>query len=354
MKIDKDITNLIESLTLVAGEHRKVDQPGRYFLLQSNSLTTDVQISIGGRSYQPWPVLYSARVEKEDDFFSFVRFYNPTASPMTIEYIISNLIIDNKATVITGSVVLLIDDTSNGTSTPPSILVLPNTMLIDGSPAVNVGGGVVGIPLTAQPFNTGDNVTITNCPQYNGAYVVLASSGVNQVDITVTFKGGLIDNAAAVDVGGGVVGIPITGHPYSTDETITITGTVNYDGDYPVLASSTANQVNITVAYNAETFDGVDDSHNLTFDNTDDSIGLASAQSIPACATRKELHIANHDATYKVFWGDSDVDADSYRGIPIMPESIYIIPCTDQIFLSGENGAGVAGCRVSWSNKTKV
>ena len=141
--------------------------------------------------------------------------------------------------------------------------------------------------------------------------------------------------------------------PPATDP-ITIANTVNYDGSYPVLASSTADQVNITVAYNAETFDGVNDSHNLTFDGVDDLIGLTAAQSIPADTTRKELHIANHDATYYVYFGDSNVNAATYRGLPVAPESVYILTCTDEIFLACEAGAGVAGCRVSWGNFTKT
>ena len=121
MKIDKDIVNLIESLTLAAGEHRKVDQPGRYFLLVSNSLSTDCQIAIGGSSFQPWPVLYSARVEKEDDYFSQVRFYNPTGSSMTVEYIISNLIIENAASRVTGTIDVV--DITNAIETPAALTI---------------------------------------------------------------------------------------------------------------------------------------------------------------------------------------------------------------------------------------
>lgn len=68
-----------------------------------------------------------------------------------------------------------------------------------------------------------------------------------------------IDNGSdAVNVGGGVVGIPVTSHGFQAGETVTIAGTVNYNGTYTVLPSSTANQVNITKAYVAETF-GSDD-----------------------------------------------------------------------------------------------
>jgi len=354
MNISGSIRNEIHTLVLAAGEHRKEVIPGRYFLLVSNSLITDVHVGIGDDGYRPWPVLFSCRTRKDDEFFDKVRFYNPAGAAMTVEYIISTEDIDNKSAEVTGTITIPIDDTTNGTETPASIVVQPRAgVLIDVDEVVDVGGGVVGIPITGHPFTAGDNVIVTGCPQYNGANTVVAGGGADQVNITATFKGGLIDNAAAVDVGGGVVGIPITGHPYATDETITIANTTNYDGDYLVLASSTANQVDITAAYIAETFDGVSDSHNLTFDGVDDKVGLAAAQSIPAGTSRKELHVTNHDTTYKVFWGDSNVNATTYRGVIIQPDSVYIITCTDEIFLACEDGAGVAGCIVSWANKTK-
>lgn len=68
-----------------------------------------------------------------------------------------------------------------------------------------------------------------------------------------------IDNgAAAVDVGGGVVGIPVTAHGFYAGESVVITGTVNYNGTHTVLADSTEDLVHITKAFQAESF-GADD-----------------------------------------------------------------------------------------------
>lgn len=67
-----------------------------------------------------------------------------------------------------------------------------------------------------------------------------------------------LDVGPAVNVGGGVVGIPCTGHGFATGDHIVLTGTTNYDGDYTVLASSTADQINITATYSAETFAATD------------------------------------------------------------------------------------------------
>lgn len=356
MNISKQIDNFVHTLTIAAGEHKTVDQVGRYFILKSNTLTTDVEIAFGkSQHYTPWPVLWSFETRNQDEFFECVKFYNPSASAMTIGIVISTDWIDNKSAEVTGTITIPIDDASNGVTSDASIIVLPIAgILITAANPVNVGGGVVGIPLTSQPFVTGESVTITGCPQYNGAYTVLASSGVDQVNITATFKGGLIDNAAAVDKGGGKVGIPITGHTYTAGETITIANTTNYNGDFTVDATSTVNEVVITAAYVAETFDGVNDTHNLKFDGTDDRIKRSTPSSIPAGPNRKELHITNHDATYKVIWGDSDVDAANYRGTVIATESVYIITTTAQIYLDCEDGAGVAGCRVSWNHLTKT
>lgn len=264
MKIDKNIVTLIESLTLAAGEHRKVSQPGRYFILLSNSLATRCQIAVGGSSYQPWPVLYSARVEKDEDYFGQVRFYNPTAASMTVEYIISNLIIENASTQITGDVSVI--DRSTGIETPA--------------------------PITALPLSI------------------------------------LINNAAAVDKGGGKVGIPLTSQPFATGEILTISGTVNYNGIAHVVdATSSADEVVITVAYNAETFDGVDD-----------RIGLTDPRSAAANADRKEIVVHNHNGTYNVFWGDTNIDPANNRGIPIPSDAAYIVPNTGQIFFAAEDG----------------
>jgi len=280
MKIDKDIVTLIESMTLPAGKHRKVGQPGRYFLLVSNSLATPCHIAIGGSSLQPWPVLYSARVEKDQDYFSQVRFYNPTAGPMTVEYIISNLIIENASSQITGTVDVV--DITSVIETPAPITVLPRSILINNAAAVDKGGGLVGIPLTSQPFATGD--------------------------------------------------------------VLTITGTINYNGvAFVVDATSSANEVVITVAYNAETFDG-----------TDDRIGLTTPQSVAAVSKRKAAVVHNHNASHKVYWGDTNIDPPNYRGIPIPCEAAYIIPNDGQIFLAAEDGSGVAGCIISYANLTST
>ncbi len=69
----------------------------------------------------------------------------------------------------------------------------------------------------------------------------------------------VIDNAAAVDKGGGKVGIPITGHGFPVGQKIIFSGTTNYDGTHLVDADSTTNEVVIIDTYNAETFAGTEE-----------------------------------------------------------------------------------------------
>ena len=276
MNITKDIVVSIQTIVVPAGKRRRIDQPGRYFLLVSNSLVAPVYVAIGNDSPSPWPVLFSARVEKENDYFERVIFYNPTASPMTIGYVISNLIVESNATEVVGMV--SVRDVSNDVYTYEAIRALPYNILINAAPAVDKGGGKVGIPLTAQKFLAGEGTRIL--------------------------------------------------------------GTVNYDGLSTVDASSSVNEVVITHAYIAETFDGVDD-----------RIGLDYPRKI-AVSSRKELIAYNTHPTVNVWWGDQGINTrflgpSTTKGIPIMPKTTFIISCESSVYFMAEEAAGAAGCQVS-------
>jgi hypothetical protein len=69
-----------------------------------------------------------------------------------------------------------------------------------------------------------------------------------------------LNNAAAVDEGGGLVGIPLIGHGYSEDDVDLINGSTNYDGVHilPSQAAGDANKFIITATYTAETFAGTE------------------------------------------------------------------------------------------------
>jgi len=66
-----------------------------------------------------------------------------------------------------------------------------------------------------------------------------------------------LDAAAAVDKGGGEVGLPITGHAFLAEQVVVIAGTTNYNGAYAI-NSKTANEIVITATYVAEVFAGTE------------------------------------------------------------------------------------------------
>jgi len=260
--------------TLPAGRQHGVAMFGSFLTILNNSLTVNPLISLGGSPFYEIPQGVSVEVDE----FVRVAFKNPSGASMALWVAMSTgKIYDNRANFVG---VVPIEDITDTMETPAPIIALPRSFLINNAVAVDKGGGKVGIPLTAQPFDTG--------------------------------------------------------------EVLTISGTVNYDGvAYVVDATSSANEVVITVAYNAETFDGVDD-----------SIGLTAPRSVAADSTRKEIVVHNHDGTYAVYWGDTNIDPANNRGIPIPSEAAYIIPNTGQIFFSAEDGAGVSGCKISYANMT--
>lgn len=69
---------------------------------------------------------------------------------------------------------------------------------------------------------------------------------------------GLDAGGVAVDIGGGVVGLPYFGHPFTAGEVVRITGTTFYNDEFTLGAGTTANELQVTDAYNAEVFDGTE------------------------------------------------------------------------------------------------
>ncbi|MDT8447572.1 MAG: DUF2586 family protein [bacterium] len=63
-----------------------------------------------------------------------------------------------------------------------------------------------------------------------------------------------LSGAAAVDNTGGLVGIPALGHPLAVGDTVILSGTANYDGTYVLDASTGVDELVITATFTAETF----------------------------------------------------------------------------------------------------
>lgn len=63
-----------------------------------------------------------------------------------------------------------------------------------------------------------------------------------------------LDAGPAVDNGGGLVGIPITAHGFSSGDLVTLSGTTNYDGTYSADSTTTTDELVISATFVAETF----------------------------------------------------------------------------------------------------
>jgi hypothetical protein len=89
----------------------------------------------------------------------------------------------------------------------------------------------------------------------------------------------LTSGGAAVNKGGGKVGLPCVGQPYSTGNFIEVRGSTNYNNSFTVDATSSVDEIVITSAYSAETFgNSTTVNQRITLgagnDNTDIQLGL--------------------------------------------------------------------------------
>lgn len=263
-------------LTIAAGRTSKVPIRGNLFEIFTNSSVINPNVSIEGGPFNEIPTGIVVKGES----FNYLDFLNPGAITMSLFVGVSDGDINDTRSIIVDPIPII--DISNEISTPAA------------SKALDLSGW-------------------------------------------------LIDVAAAVNKGGGLVGIPVTGQPFVAAESVTITGTVNYNGTFAVNAASSANEVVITAAYVAETFDGVDD-----------KIKPAAPRSIAAMSTRKDLIIANHSIMKRIYIGDVNINPAVNRGIPIPPDSAISLTNTGQIYYAAESGTGVEGCIISWSNLIKT
>lgn len=143
------------------------------------------------------------------------------------------------------------------------------TITLDG--ATNMAPLTLEIQLVDQPINDAtmwggiqrmyDGVsgnTDPTAPSSRSQVDAIGAASGGSVHIQATFDNtttDTIDNAAAVDKGGGLVGIPVTGHAFSAGLEVTIAGSTNYNGSFEII-SQTANEVVITASFVSETFTG--------------------------------------------------------------------------------------------------
>lgn len=87
-------------LKLAAGQRKPVNEVASFFMMVSNSGSLDVKISIDNSPLSNCPVGYDYMERKEDSFFERIDFFNPNASEVNIEYILSTGIIKSSPTIV--------------------------------------------------------------------------------------------------------------------------------------------------------------------------------------------------------------------------------------------------------------
>ncbi len=118
------------SVTIPAGEIRRVDVYSRFLTILNNSAASDPLVSIGGQSYERIPQGISIELP-ENDNFGYLEFYNDSIADLTITFAVSaGRIYDAR---LVASAVLSVNATSNVLSTPAAITV---TTSAPASPAI--------------------------------------------------------------------------------------------------------------------------------------------------------------------------------------------------------------------------
>jgi hypothetical protein len=108
----------------------------------------------------------------------------------------------------------------------------------------------------------------------------------------------ITNGGAAIDVGDGVVGIPCPGHGLRSGWTIDITGTVNYNDQFTVLASTTTDQIDIRATFIAETF-GPDAQASMALAIKFEQLALPGTTTASLIFRRARYHLADARLRYR-------------------------------------------------------
>ena len=90
--MSKGLKYVLRSLTLAAGERKRVSELASFFMLVSNTGTSRIQISIDDDPLSDFPTGDVFR-ELPGEFFKHIDFRNPNAGSVTIEYVMSSGIV---------------------------------------------------------------------------------------------------------------------------------------------------------------------------------------------------------------------------------------------------------------------
>lgn len=140
------------------------------------------------------------------------------------------------------------------------------TSLVLSGAVTNEGCGFVGFPCTDNPFVQDTIISVVGSTNYDGSYrleygttttklVVKTPFTAETLSDVTAYRGRVAFLSGAVVDKSGKVGLPVTGLSCSLNagESITISGTTNYNGSYTLLAGTTSKLLLITEEYAAET-----------------------------------------------------------------------------------------------------
>ena len=153
----------------------------------------------------------------------------------------------------------------------PVSTVIPSVSLAADS-AVDKGSGKVGFPSIGHGLEPGTPVIIDGTTNYDGAHVLAPETSADQIVIKAAFSAETFDGTETVTVGrrlsltagdavgkgGETVGLPCSAHGLPVGGEIAVLGTTAYNGTYTVLRGTTADEIVISKAFTAETFDGTE------------------------------------------------------------------------------------------------
>ena len=139
------------------------------------------------------------------------------------------------------------------------------------------------------------------CPiSANASVLTLQGTNAESAMCTLTLDSAekALDAQAAVDVGGGLVTIPLTGHGYTVGQTLLFYGTTNYDGVHvlPVQTAGGEDDIVITATFVAETFSITDTACVIVETTTHDLLTIP----VDRLWQRYTSQVAAHTATIKL------------------------------------------------------
>ena len=129
---------------------------------------------------------------------------------------------------------------------------------------------------------------VPGTPDTPGTYTLMSVSengSIFQIPLFDQVIQSLNVGDTAKNIGGGVVGLPMSGHPFLVGQTVLITNTIAYDGTKTVQSGTTTSEVRINATYIPETFTGSE-------------ILVGVIPSLPASAGRMDS-----DSSNNIFYG---------------------------------------------------